>query len=143
MATKIFYFTGIANWPKLATPDQRYGHFGLDLHLDEASRELFDQSELTLKVRDHDELPQFVKVRRDPTKEYKGVEQGPPLVLDHEGNEMDPALVGSGSTVTCKVSVYDSRNGKAHNLEAVRVDELVEANRIEVFKHEGDAGAPF
>lgn len=67
------------------------------------------------------------KIIKDETKE-----QGPPWVLwEVEGEEVDfddPRRIGNGSVVTCKISVYDTRMGKGHTLEAVRVDDLVEYN---------------
>jgi hypothetical protein len=50
---------------------------------------------------------------------------GPPTVIDKDKNPVT-ALVGNGSKVTAKVAVYDTRMGKGHRLETVRVDELVE-----------------
>jgi hypothetical protein len=41
--------------------------------------------------------------------------------------------IGNGSTVTAKLSIYDSKFGKGTRLEAVRVDEHVpyEGNKLD------------
>jgi hypothetical protein len=49
----------------------------------------------------------------------------PPEVLDKD-NQPFTKLIGNGSTVTCKVIIYDTIKGKGHRLEAVRVDDWVE-----------------
>ena len=123
MATNIFYFTGEANYPNLVNPSPDYDKsklsWKLQLKLDEKSKELFEKSELGLKVKDGS-----IQLRR-PTKQVikdKIVEWEPPHLVNAD-NTVRTSEVPGGSKVTVKVSVYDSRNGKGHRLEAVRVDE--------------------
>lgn len=131
MSTKVFYFSGTCKWAKLAKPDTKYNNFGLDLYLDDKSWEAFKKSELQLKVKKDDD-GSYVSFKRPVSKLIKGelVEFGPPEMLKVDGSPFDMSvLVGNGSTVTCKVVVYDSMKGKGHRLEAVRIDELVEFNK--------------
>jgi hypothetical protein len=56
------------------------------------------------------------------------------VLFTEDGEEKDfedPTRIGNGSTVTCKISVYDTQLGKGHQLEAVRVEELVEYVKTE------------
>ena len=78
---------------------------------------------------------EFISLKRPHTKMIKDaiVTLGPPTVLDKDNNEYkEQTNVGNGSTVTCKVVVYDTVKGKGHTLEAVRVDDLVVFDKNEV-----------
>lgn len=130
MATKQYYFTGTCKWAKFKTPDDKYNKYTVDLYLDHDSWETYDESGLTLKIRENED-GRFVKFSREHDKSMRGkvVTFGPPVVKNEnlEDWDMDVAI-GNGSTLTVRVSVYDSKNGKGHRLEAVRVDELIEFN---------------
>lgn len=133
MATKTVYLSGDIKWAKLTKPDTMYvpeGVFSLCLFLDEESKKIYKESGLRLQIKE-DEGREFIRLRRLNKKMIKGdiVEQGRPHVLDQEGNDYhgnNVPIIGNGSQVTCKVSVYDTMKGKGHTLEAVRIDELVE-----------------
>ena len=142
MATDIVYLTGKCNWAKVYKPEAEYDKskhsWRIDLYPDDQSWELFDKAGLALKKREDKEGGKFVSFKR-PTKKIikdKIVELEPPKVLDFEGNPMTD-LIGNGSDVTIKVSVYDTAKGKGHTLEAVKVNELVEFGKSEIMVAEG------
>lgn len=136
MATKIFYFTGVAFWAKVQKPDEMYDRYSLDLYLDPDSMEKFKDSGLQLKVREN-ENGTYVRFSRSPTKLIKGeeVSLGKPEVLIYDAQAEDyiqfDGLIGNGSEVVCKVSVYNTQKGVGHTLEAVAVDTLVEYGGVE------------
>lgn len=133
MSTQTYYFTGKCKWAKLATPDEFRGQtkYKINLYLDKKGLRELNESGVRLEVRE-DTDGKYVGFSRPESKTMKDelVELGPPWVLEEkDGEEVDfanPERIGNGSTVTCKVSVYDTRMGKGHTLEAVRVDNLVE-----------------
>lgn len=133
MSTQTYYFTGKCKWAKLATPDEFRGQtkYKINLYLDKKGLRELNESGARLEVRE-DIDGKYVGFSRPESKTMKDelVELGPPWVLEEkDGEEVDfsnPERIGNGSTVTCKVSVYDTRMGKGHTLEAVRVDNLVE-----------------
>ena len=125
--TRNFYFKGMAKWAKVRKPDS-YDKYVVDLYMDDPSFDLFNESGVELKIREDDDGT-FVKLSRPIAKEIKGqlVEYEAPKVLDAEGEVMDESiLIGNGSQVICKVAVYDTRAGKGHRLEEVKVLDLVE-----------------
>lgn len=131
MATKIIYLTGKCTWAQLETPDKKYKSFSINLFPDEDSWTKYRESGLELKARTdayRDNAP-YIKLSRSDEKLIKGavVKYGPPVVLDADNAEF-PVIprIGNGSDVTCKVSVYDTSQGKGHRLEAVRINELVD-----------------
>lgn len=123
------YLTGTCKWAKIAKPDEKYNFYGLDLYLDQESIEKFDKSGLQLTKKAGEEGI-YISLKRKPQALIKGelVNFGPPQVLDAD-NAVFGGVIGNGSTVTCKVNVYDTAKGKGHRLEAVRVDTLVEYNK--------------
>jgi len=133
MATQTYYFTGTCKWPKLAKPDEFRGQekYKINLYLDKKGLRDLNESGSRLEVRTDDD-GKYVTFSRPVSKKIKDetVELGPPWILEvKDGEEVDfdsPERIGNGSTVTCKVSVYDTQMGKGHTLEAVRVDTLVE-----------------
>lgn len=135
MSTAYHYFTGTCKWAKLAEPDEYKGQkkYKINLYLDKAGLRKLNESEARLTVRQDDD-GKYVTFSRAVSKLIKDelVEQGPPWVLQEvEGEEKDfedPTKIGNGSTVTCKVAVYDTKMGKGHTLEAVKVETLVEYN---------------
>lgn len=129
MATEIHYFTGKAKWAKVHEPDEKYNNYQICLYMDEDSRARYDKSGLRLKDRE-DEDGEYIQFRRNHEGYYKGEEAhvfGPPTVLNEDGETITD-LVGNGSDVTVKVEIYDTKMGRGHRMEAVRVNELVEYN---------------
>ena len=143
MATQYIYLSGIAMWPKLKTPDTKFdveGVYNLDLILDDPSMKKFKEAGIRVEMREKDGK-KFVKLKRQHKKLIKGEVKtlGPPKVFDNDGNPLgDHILIGNGSTVTCKVAVFDTMKGKGHTLEAVRVDGLIAYE-----KADSGEGAPF
>lgn len=125
--SKIYYFQGTAYWAKVFKPDQKYGHYCIDLVLDEDSLARLKECPLDLKIRD-DEKGKWVRFRRKPEATFKGetVELGPPTVLKYNPDQEEKytpfdRLIGNGSKVDCKVTVYETSRGYGHRLEAVAV----------------------
>ena len=144
MATQTYYFTGKCQWAKVykGQEDQRYQNFGLDVELDEKNLAIYKESGIQTHLQVSGEKSQtgreitwcdgrkgvtFVKFKRPVSKLIKGqlVNYGPPSVLDKDNQPFDKPI-GNGSSVTCKVVVYDTAKGKGSRLETVRVDEWVE-----------------
>ncbi len=141
MATNVWYFSGTAKWCKVEKPDPKFGNFEVNLYMDNPSWDRYAQSEMQNKVRE-DEDGKFVTFRRPAQKLVKDELKkfGPPELLDEDGNEYE-GLIGNGSEVTVKVSVYDTVKGKGSRLEAVRIDKLVPYEGVEV--HSEGIDAPF
>lgn len=125
------YFTGKAYWAKVdraETHPQYYpdGQWSIQVALDESSLSVLEESGLRLQVREEEE-GDIVMFRRPCRKEIKDewVEFDKPELIDAEGNNITSTNIGNGSDVTVKVAVYDTRFGKGHRLEAVRVDNLI------------------
>lgn len=126
MATATYYWSGSARWAKVYDKgDEEYQNWQIEVKLDPASRQLFDESGSKLEYRKDDE-GEWLKIRRPWEKKFgdKLKKFDPPVVLDKDGNVTD-VLIGNGSDVTVKVEVYDTKKGKGTRLEAVRIDKLV------------------
>lgn len=138
MSTAYYKFTGKCKWAKLVEPDDFKGQkkWKINLYLDKAGQRQLNESEARLSLKTDDD-GKYVTFSRPIQKKIKDeiIEQGPPWVLHVvDGEEQDfedPTKIGNLSTVTCKISVFDTQMGKGHQLEAVRVDELVEYVRSE------------
>lgn len=130
MATKTYYFSGVCEWFK---KDDEYRKHSLDLYMDEPSWEKFEKSGAQLKRREKNGR-RFVSFGRSFEKMIKGEVKtlGPPLIIDVDGESIELKKIGNGSSVTCKVNVYDTPKGKGTELVAVRVDNLIEYNPTEI-----------
>lgn len=129
MATKTYTFSGEAKWAKLASPDQKYNKYQVDLYLDDWGD--FQKSGLQLKTKEDKETgAKYVTFRRPVQSLIKGKlkEWGPPQVVNADGSAFT-ALVGNGSRLTVEVDVYDTVKGPGHRLQKVTVDKLVEYKR--------------
>lgn len=139
MSTQFYYFTGITKWPKLKTVDEKFGKYQLPLWLNEASWKLFHESKLQLHPK-KDADGEYVKFSCAPETKVgnRTLTFGPVETVD-ENDVPITEHVGNGSTVTAKVEVYDTRNGKGHRLRKVTVHNLVPytpKNTIEEFRPE-------
>ena len=125
MASKDYYFSGEAKWAMLFAPDKEYKNYKITVNLDEPSKVKYLESGLQGRPKT-DDGGFWVTFRRPETKEIKGDLKRfeKPKVVNDLGEEVTD-FVGNGSKVTVRVTVYDTRRGKGHRLEAVRVDELV------------------
>lgn len=128
MATKYIYLKGTSKWVKARKPDEKYGNYTMNLYLDKPSQKVFAESGLQIEPKSDDDGT-FYTFRRPHEKLIKKdlVEFGPPKVFNPDNTEFD-GLIGNGSRVTVKVSVYDTMKGKGHRWESIRVEELVEYN---------------
>lgn len=130
MATEVFYFSGICAFPHLVAPtsnfDKNTFSWKINVKLDNASKKLFEDSGLSLKIKDG-----YVGFRRNTVGVSKGnkVDFTPPIIHNADGTHRH-LPVNPGDRVTVKVAVYDTKAGKGHRMESVRVDE------------EGGGGAP-
>lgn len=137
MATKYIYLRGTCKWAKPYKPDEKYGNYTICLYPDEKSMNEISDSGLTINPKSDDDGIYYT-FRRPHQKLMKNelVELGRPQVLAADNTAFD-GLIGNGSEVTIKVSVYDTVKGKGHRWETVRVDNLVEYN-----PDNKDAGMP-
>lgn len=129
MATSTFYFSGEAEWAKVVTPDADYdktkSSWKLNLIFDAKSLELFEKSQLALKLKKKEDGRYYTCFRRPTKSVMRGevVEFSPPILLKADNSPRSSEPINNGSQVTIKVVVYDSMRGKGHRLEAVRVDQ--------------------
>jgi len=131
MSTQTIYVTGKAKWARLyeSQMDTKFGEkFHVTLYPDEESLIALKASGSRVKAHE-DADGVYFKFSRDNKKTFKDQEEilGPPDVVTVEGDERKPfdKIIGNGSTLTLRLSVYDSKFGKGTRLEAVRVDEHV------------------
>jgi hypothetical protein len=136
MATETDYLSGVGYWCKVHKPDAKYGNYVIDFYPDKASEKLMKDVgiQVTAKESEHG---RYYRLRREAEGVVKGeaVAYGPPKVVIGTGKKNENGveitedtkkLIGNGSEITVKVSVYDTRKGKGHRMEAIRVDKLVE-----------------
>jgi len=137
MATEHFYFHGEAIWCRVHAEqkDQKYDRYSIGVFLDEDSMERFKASEMQiLPKQDKETGREFYQFARKNSQLIKGelVEFGTPHIFLASSKDIEERFtgqVGNGSEVTVKVAVYDSKKGKGHRLESVRVDNLVEYSK--------------
>ncbi len=130
MATETFYFTGEAIFPRLLKPDTTYnanGVYSIGVTLDAVSQAEYDKSGIRLKSKVWKDSKPFYTFKRADKGLMRDslVTFGPPKVIDKDQKPLTK-FVGNGSKVTIKVLVFDTKNGKGHRLDTVRVDELIE-----------------
>lgn len=117
-------FTGECRWAKLTKPDEKYGHFSIDVHLSEEDRLKYKAAGCQGRILD-DGFVTFKRRNKILTMKQEVMEFGPPKVSF--ANEADSnKLIGNGSTVTVSVCVYDTTKGPGTRLDSVVVNNLVE-----------------
>lgn len=126
MATKFYKFKGKAAWAKVVVPDEsEYGvNWTIDMYLDKDNWALLKSSGVRLgEIKN----PVFqgengVKFKRPTEKVIKGdmAKFDPPKVTGPDDKPFDE-LIGNGSIVEVVVAVYETRAGKGHRLESVKV----------------------
>ncbi len=162
--TEYFEFTGKAYWARVYQPDTAFGasNYKLDLVLDEPEWDKFKKSGIQKKPRETDN-GKSVQFTRPAMKIIKGevINYNGPIVLDDAGgvivdyintdtnkraysykteekNKIErrgsPILIGNGSTVKVRVSVYDTQKGKGQRLESITVIDLIEYENKELPK---------
>lgn len=139
MGTQIFKFKGIAMWAKVHNPDAKYERYCVDAFLTDKSWELFKKSRLQLERKEGkytdaagvEAVGEYVRFGR-PIQKLFGkelVEFGPVVVKNAQGQKIDD-LVGNGSDCEFTVTVFDTRKGKGHRLDELKVLNLVEYNKV-------------
>lgn len=126
MSTQNIYLTGTVKWAKVRTPDEKYNDYKINLYPDKNSLTLIKESGVQVQPKE-DEDGMYYTFRRKHEQLIKRELKtwGPPKVLKSDNTEFE-GLIGNGSGVTAKVSVFDTIKGKGHRLEVVRVDNLIE-----------------
>lgn len=133
--TKTYYFTGPCKWAKVYQPDDYKGDkkWKVNLYLNKETKKLLKDSGVQLKIRD-DEDGEFVVFSRPVERQYQDEVKffEPPKIFNKELEKIED-LIGNGSVITAKISVFDTAKGTGHRLEAIRVDNLVkyEENQTE------------
>jgi hypothetical protein len=125
MGTTYHTFTGEAIWSKVykGQVDNKFptndgaGKFSIGLKPDVLSQEEFEESGIRIKPKDG-----FYFFSRPEFKVFNGEKTifGPPEVVDEKGNVFTESI-GNGSIVQIEVVAYDSKFGKGHRLDSVRV----------------------
>lgn len=155
MATETHYLTGKAFWAKVQPQqlDKEYNSFSLDFFPNAEAKAILKETGVGFKWKSN-EHGDYIRLRRKNSVLMNDeiVEFGAPkVVLKTEGEtdgvpntEPFKKLIGNGSTVTVRVSVYDNRSGKpGHRLEAVRIDELVPYEAKPINEREPTEDYPF
>ena len=129
MSTEYFYFTGKAKWAKTKEPDKAFGssEYKITLYVDKKTKKDIIEAGVQVTPKEDDEGIYF-QFRRPESKLWPNgdlTDFGPPDIYSEDGKTKFDGYIGNGSDVTVKVSVYDTRKGKGHRLEAIRIDTLV------------------
>ena len=142
MAERVLKLSGKVKWVKVAEEnlDSKFGppQAVVDFYPDEASLILLTTSGSRSEVK-QDEDGRYVKLKRKKTRSYTDKKTGKVIEEDmglpyvsmgvNEDGTIIPfkGLIGNGSTVDVKVTVYDTKAfGKGTRLEAINVVDLVE-----------------
>lgn len=139
MSTQTVYVTGIARWARVYQEDMDTAFNNERFHItvcpDAESSVMLRASGSRVKAKE-DEEGTWYKFSRDNRKTFtrKGIPEeellGPPKIIIQDGNNPDGSpkyvpfneKIGNGSTVTVKLSVYDTKQyGKGTRLEKVLV----------------------
>lgn len=122
----IVYLRGTTLWSNF-TEEDKYGNYGTNLVLDDESLNIFRNLKTKAKTKvDERSGKQYVKLNRKKMRTNKDGEQvdnGTVKLIDKNG-ESHPDNVGNGSTVVCKLIVYDTAAGRGMRLETVMVEDL-------------------
>lgn len=152
MAATQYFFSGIAEWAKVypSNKDNFRGktYYSIDLIVPDKEAERFVATGSGHKPKKEREGFSRLSLRRN---EDNKVEEwgGPPKVIiedpDEPGTYKDfDKLIGNGSEVTVRVTVYDTAAfGKGTRLDVVRVDNWVEFGGTKVDTSGLDIGIPF
>lgn len=146
-------FHGIARWAKVWQPDEKYGHYSIDVELDDKSLEEFHKSRIQLKLKEDAEGKAYVGFKRRHIQVFKdGTSKiyGPPTVyfLDLQSGEFvqakdDSVKIGNGSEVIVSVEVFKNDNGVGTRLERVFVKDLVEYDPSQPVEEPEQVKLPF
>lgn len=126
MATSTHKFIGKAKWCKVINPDEYNGVFTYKTNLivDEENFKKFQESGIRTKPKETDDGTEIILKRPKEGKELANgnvIGGGQPAIYYEDGSTWDDSFIGNGSDIECTVLVYDSKFGKGHRLESVRV----------------------
>ena len=123
MPAKEYFISGMGKWCKVYKPDTKFEpQYSVQLFPDDDGWDVWEEMRLGGKPKE-DEDGKYVTFRRKLATSWSN-DIGPPEVVDSKGQPFKE-LIGNGSTITCKVEVYDTPKGPGHRLLAVRVDKWV------------------
>lgn len=152
MGATQYYFSGKAEWAKVY-PENKDSYKGktfysLDLIVPDSEADRFRATGSQHKPKKESEGFSRLKLRRNEDNPVNDEWGGPPQVIiedkDNPGNYIPfKELIGNGSEVTVKLTVYDSGDGKGTRMDVVRVDEWVEYGGTKVDTSGPDIGVPF
>lgn len=125
----VYTFSGPCRWAKVYTPDEKYGpKYSIEVQLNDAELEKYkDAGCMGNPSKDGEGYYTFRRTKTLLTRKGKVLENGPPAVVDADGNAFT-APIGNGSEVTVKVETYATEKGMGTKLIAVQVDKHVEYN---------------
>ena len=126
-----------AMWVKLGQPEKKYGvddtQWSIILVVSEGESKKWVKAKMAMKEKfmeiDGNETP-VIKLKKDTHWKKSGEDKTPVRVVDMYGQDLDPRVIGNGSTVNVQYSVRDwdfqGRTGRTAELVAVQVSELIE-----------------
>lgn len=133
MATKYYTIKGKVAWAKVFEPDEYLGTKKYKVNFFPDNAEEFRNTGIQVRPKTNSNPDNNVPVgtyytlSRPISKEINGeeVEFGQPDLYDANGDQFEQKIIGNGSTVEVRFCVYDTRMGKGHRLEGLKVLELV------------------
>ena len=130
----VHYVTGEAQWAKLYEHNKDvFGgkeFYCVDLILEAGEADKLKASGTKLKVVKQEDGRFKVRFRRNHLNERIPEFGGPPVVINKDGEDFT-ALIGNGTIITLKYTVYPTAMGNGTRMEKVRIDNLVEYVRPE------------
>jgi hypothetical protein len=129
--TEHFTFDGEARWLKVFEPDQYQDgpkRYVVNLLVDEENHDNFLDSGIRTRVREEEGKYLLKFVRDHDAKELTSGDKiggGRPNIVDADGEKWTKGVIGNGSKIRVSVSVYDTKMGKGHRLNSIKVLEHV------------------
>jgi hypothetical protein len=139
--TETLFLTGLVNYPKVYKPDEKFKNYVIDFFPDAESEKKMKDAGVGLEANEQTDPAKgatgtFYRLRRPVSKDVKGElrEFGPPKVVLNTGEIGEDGvpitvpfkeLIGNGSAVAVRVTVYPAGPYVGHRLEAVRVDKHI------------------
>lgn len=139
----VIYLKGTVNYAKVGSEnyDKKFNIWVVDFYPQPESKAIMKSNGLQNKPKFDQEGKEFFKIRRDRSKKMgdEVVQFGPPKVVLATGETKDGVpvavdyngLIGNGSEVTLKLSVYGQGDRVGSRLEGLRIDKLIEYKRPE------------
>lgn len=131
MSTRIFDLTGTGKWvkPYPGQEDTKYGVMStMDFYPDKESMAIFKGSGSRIDIRKDDSGQEFLKLTRKVEQIVRDEPLGYPQVVTKNADGkyvLFDKIIGNGSKVSVKISVYDSKFGPGTRWEGIEVIDLV------------------